>query len=231
MSKKNKSVLGGKTKLIVLIKNWLHQGFFYLDKTEMSYRIIWELIPFLFCFYFFNRIMDFDWLFAIIISGFISHTLNWVFNDNFWTCIMFTFPNILNPGEELTIQYLSQFQKKIKKNKSISGCMIYGSLSRSEWQIKSDLDIRILRKTGLLNGFLSYLFIYKERINAVIKKQPLDIYLADDVNFLRKMRKDEFPIFLKNKDERLYKEYKTMKTTDFTSIRKLNNINNSYESI
>ena len=43
---KIKAVVGGKTKLIVIIKNWIHQGFTYLDKTERFYRVIWELIPF-----------------------------------------------------------------------------------------------------------------------------------------------------------------------------------------
>lgn len=43
--KKDKAVVGGKVKLIVLFRNWAHQGFFYLDKTERFYRIIWEMIP------------------------------------------------------------------------------------------------------------------------------------------------------------------------------------------
>ena len=43
--KKDKAVVGGKVKLIVLFRNWAHQGFFYLDKTERLYRIIWEMIP------------------------------------------------------------------------------------------------------------------------------------------------------------------------------------------
>jgi predicted nucleotidyltransferase len=230
MSKKDKAVLGGKTKLIVLIKNWFHQGFFYLDKTEMLFRMLCEFILFSIVFSSLYYFINVQIIQCLILSSFISHTLNWVFNDNFWACIMFTFPSVLNPGEKLTIKYLSQFQKKLNKNKHIGGCMIYGSLSRNEWQIKSDLDIRILRKPGLLCGFLSYLFVFKERVNAVIKKQPLDIYLADDINFLRKMREDEFPVFLKNKDKRLYKEYKTRRTTDFSRVKNLNNIANSYEN-
>ena len=43
--KKIKAVAGGQIKWIVTIKQWIHQGFTYLDKTERFYRIIWELIP------------------------------------------------------------------------------------------------------------------------------------------------------------------------------------------
>ena len=221
-NKSKKAKIGGRVRYNVTIRNWIHQGFFYLDKTEMFYRLIWELIPFSFLFYFLNQINDISWFYTVMISGFFSHTINWIFNDNFWTCIMFTFPKILNPGEKLTIKYLSDLQIRTNNNESISGCMIYGSLSRGEWQIKSDLDIRILRKSGFLNGFKAYLFVFKERFIAVLKKQPLDIYLADSILFLKKMREDEFPIFIKNKDVNLKDEYKTDKVTDFSKVIKLN---------
>ena len=224
-SKDKKAKIGGKIKFNVTIRNWIHQGFFYLDNTEMFYRLVWELIPFTFFMYVLNLMGSSSWLYSILLSGFISHTLNWVFNDNFWTCIMFTFPKILNPGEKLTIKYLANLQRRTNNNESISGCMIYGSLSRGEWQIKSDLDIRILRKSGFLNGFKAYLFVFKERFIAVLKKQPLDIYLADSILFLKKMREDEFPIFIKNKDVNLKDEYKTNKVTDFSKVIKLNSIN------
>ena len=43
--KKDKAVIGGRVKFVVLFRNWIHQGFFYLDRTEKFYRVIWELIP------------------------------------------------------------------------------------------------------------------------------------------------------------------------------------------
>lgn len=224
-NKHRKAKIGGKLKIMVTIRNWIHQGFFYLDRTEMFFRVIWELIPFSLCFYFLTEMTSLNRLLVIFISGIVSHTLNWIFNDNFWTCIMFTFPKVLNPGEIKTIEYLSKLQERLNKKKFITGCMIYGSLSRNEWKTKSDLDMRVLREPGVINGLLSYLFVFKERVIAVIKRQPLDLYLADNISFLRKMRKDEFPIFLKNNDERLYKEYKTKDTVDFKVVSKLNGIN------
>ena len=221
-NKHKKAKIGGKIKFNVTIRNWIHQGFFYLDRTEMMYRVIWEIIPFTFFMCILYLAGSSSWLYSVVLSGFISHSLNWVFNDNFWTCIMFTFPRIMNPGEKITINYLSGLQRRIDSTDSISGCMIYGSLSRGEWQEKSDLDIRILRKSGSLNGFKAYHFVFKERVIAVFKKQPLDIYLADSTLFLSKMREDEFPIFIKNEDIGLKDLYNTVDVTDFSKVMKLN---------
>lgn len=79
--KKDKAVVGGKVKLIVLFRNWAHQGFTYLDKTEMLYRVIWELVPFCISFYLISS-SGLVWRGNCILSFLIAHTLNWMFNDN-----------------------------------------------------------------------------------------------------------------------------------------------------
>jgi predicted nucleotidyltransferase len=222
--KKNKAVIGGKTEYIVIIKQWIHQGFTYLDKTEMFYRIIWELVPFLIFFSTFYAFTESHIYMIVIISFLLGHTLNWIFNFNFWTCLCFTFPSLKNPGNDKTIKYLMKLQKRMLKEDCIGGCMIYGSLSRGVWHIKSDLDMRILRKPGFSNGFKAYLIVFKERIIAVWHKQPLDVFMADSIKFLDKVRDDEFPIFLKNEDQRLVERYKSNDRSDFTKISSLNHI-------
>ena len=221
--KKDKAVVGGKVKFIVLARNWTHQGFTYLDKTEKVLRVIWELIPMLFFIYLLSS-TGLPWWANGIISFFFAHTLNWVFNDNVWTCIQFTLPNLLNPGNEKTKLYLLQMQKRMQKRSVVAGCMIYGSMSRGVWREKSDLDIRIFRKPGFFNGIKGYWACWMERLIAVIEKQPLDIYLADSVSFLKKMRDDEFPIFLKGDDIRLVKAYGKFEIADFTKINSLNDL-------
>ena len=221
--KKDKAVVGGSVKLIVLFRNWAHQGFTYLDRTEMFYRVIWELVPFCIIFYLFV-LTGISWWCNIVLSFLLAHTLNWVLNDNMWTCIQFTLPNLLNPGNEKTKLYLVEMQKRMQNNKAVGGCMIYGSMSRGVWKNKSDLDIRILRKPGILNGFKGYWACWVERLIAVRNKQPLDIYLADSIDFLKKMRDDEFPIFLKGNDKRLVEVYGNFQIADFTNIDSLNEL-------
>ena len=228
IKKKKKAVADGKIEFIVPIKQWIHQGFTYLDKTEMFYRLIWEIIPFTF----FLTIVYFNFhvniYISISLSFLISHTLNWIFNYNFWTCLCFTFPKIKNPGNEKTIKYLIEIQNRMIKSSCVAGCMLYGSLARSTWHIKSDLDMRILRKPGILNGLNAYLVVFKERIIAVLKKQPLDLYMADSIEFLEKLREDEFPIFLKNNDERLFNHYKSKETIDFNNVNSLNELSHDF---
>lgn len=201
--KKIKAVEGGNIKWIVTIKQWIHQGFTYLDHTEMFWRVIWEIVPFTLFLLFFNAICGSRIWVSVVLAFIIAHTLNWIFNYNFWTCIDFTFPRVHNPGNDVTKEYLKGMQKRMKRNDAITGCMIYGSMSRAVWHNKSDLDMRIMGKPGIVNGFRAYLAVFHERLIAVWQKQPLDLYLADGIKFLQRMRKDEYPIFLKCSDSRL----------------------------
>ena len=221
--KKDKAVVGGKVKLIVLFRNWVHQGFLYLDRTEMFYRVIWELVPMI-TIYFLLSLTEIPMWGGVILSFLIAHTINWMFNDNLWTCIQFTLPNLLNPGNDKTKDYLLKMQKRMEKRYSVSGCMIYGSLSRGVWKDKSDLDVRILRRPGLVYGFLGYLACWTERLIAIYSRQPLDIYMADSTAFLKKMRDDEFPIFIKADDIRLCRLYGDIKIADFKAVKSLNEL-------
>lgn len=222
--KKIKAVAGGNIKWIVTIKQWIHQGFTYLDHTERFYRVVWELVPAALFLWLFKDIANMSWTWSVVLAFVISHTINWIFNYNFWTCIDFTFPSVKNPGNDATIQYLAEVQERMNKSDIVIGCLLYGSMSRHVWHDKSDLDMRIIGKPGLLNGFKIYLLVCRERLIAVKKKHPLDLYMADSVDFLNKMRDDEFPIVLKANDERLTKRYGELVATDFRKAKDLNHL-------
>ena len=224
MNKSRKAFIGGKPKYVTLFRNWGHQGYFYLDKTERFHRTTWELIPVIFLCYTFKMVIDLNLFYSIFLSFIIVHTYNWIVNNNFWAVVIHSMPKQKNPGENLTIEYLLTMQNRLEKSSAISGVLIYGSIARNKWHDRSDIDIRFLRKKGILNGFLSYLILRRERFIALILGQPLDSYLADSELFLQKMRKDEFPILIKNSDIRLIKEYNTDAITNFSSVNNLNKI-------
>ena len=46
-----------------------------------------------------------------------------------------------------------------------------------------------------------------ERFRPFIYKQPMDLFLADDVDFLKKMRSDEVPLLTICRDDRLESIY------------------------
>ncbi len=207
--KQRKASLGGKSKPVGLLRNWAHQGFFYLDNTERFGRVLLEIVPTVLLAYMFSHFSELSlkgyclWLASLV----IVHTLNWIINDNWWACVIFAFPKLKNPGVMQTRDYLKKMQIRLANDTSITGAMLYGSVARRVWHKRSDLDLRILREKGLLNGIIAYQVLIRERLIAVFARQPLDIYLADDVNFLMRMRKDEDPVFLKKQDLKLNQLY------------------------
>ena len=202
--KKNKAVIGGSARPFNLLRNWLHQGFFYLDKTERIFRIFMEIMPTLLLAYVLSVLLPDYNKFGIWISSLlVVHSVNWIFNDNWWACLLFAFPKMKNPGEEKTCLYLNNMASRLERNNSISSAMIFGSVSRGHWHDRSDLDVRLLRCPGIVNALCSVCVLLRERCIAVYLRQPLDVYLADGINFLMKLRKDEYPIFLKKDDDHL----------------------------
>jgi predicted nucleotidyltransferase len=195
---KRKSSTGGSPKLLNLPRNWLHQALFYMDRTEFLVRVFVEGIC-LFCLlfplsFFFQSVIT-DWR-VLVVSFLLVHTLNWILNGNWWALMMFTFPGIHNSGEELTCKYLSDMADRLKTNRSIAALAVYGSPARGQWHDKSDLDLRILRKKGFLNGWAAALVTMRERCKAFVAGQPVDLFLSDSPQFLMKMREDENPIIL-----------------------------------
>lgn len=226
--KKKKAKLGGKFVIWFAVSQWIHQGFTYLDRTEMFYRVIWELVPDVafFVLFYCSDLMSF-WP-SFILALFVVHTLNWVFNFNFWTGIDFSIPNFKNMGNERTIEYLRGVQNRMKKADCIGACTLYGSLSRAVWGEKSDLDMRIIRRPGILNGFKAYWVTFVERIIAVWYLNPMDLYMADGPKFLTRLRDDEFPIFLKLDDKRIFDYYDNngieLEEVDFDTVGHLNEL-------
>lgn len=221
MSKNRKAKEGGKIKYLTIFRNWMHQSFSYLDRTEMFYRFFWEIIPSLIIAFYINSS---SYLISFVLSIFLVHTYNWIFNNNFWAVIIHSMPSQKNPGETKTIKYLVKMQKRLLKSSSISGVLIYGSMTKNKWHSRSDIDIRFFRKKGWVNGLKSYILLRRERFIAFFSKQPLDSYIADNIKFLNKMNKNEKPIFIKNTDKRLYKRFKRSEITDFNKIKSLKNL-------
>jgi predicted nucleotidyltransferase len=206
---RRKATPGGGIRWWNLPRGWAHQGFFYLDRTQRLGRVVFEIVP------------------TLILAGLIAtvgkvplssvglwvgslgmaHTLNWVCNGNWWAGMLFAFPGLRNPGERATRDYLHRMAGRLENDHAISGVMIFGSVCRGQWHDRSDLDVRLLRRPGWRHGIAGVLILSRERLIALLARQPLDIYLADGIPFLRKLRPDEQPIFLKKDDPRLDEAY------------------------
>lgn len=205
----HKALAGGRARLGNLPRGWAHQGFFYLDRTQRIGWVVFEIVPTVVWAGLIGGIGGIPrssvWLWCG--SLLITHTLNWVLNGNWWAGLLFTFPGLRNRGDRATCEYLNRMAARLKGDRSISGVMIFGSAARGQWHDRSDLDIRLLRHRGLSHAVAGVLVLSRERCIAWWARQPLDIYLADGIPHLRRMRKDESPIFLKKEDPRLNLAY------------------------
>lgn len=203
-----KARLGERPRWINFPRNWLHQAVSYMDAGELLFRLVIEL----------TEIMAVWALLAIIAPGLncylvgslafvIIHTWNWVTNGLFWSVFIFTFPGLKNPGAQKTVVYLNAMRDRLSCSKCISGIAIYGSVTRQAWHDRSDIDIRFLRHKGVWNLIRAGLQTMAERFRAFLARQPMDLYLADDVDFLMKMRSDEVPLLTLCRDDRLQSLY------------------------
>jgi hypothetical protein len=217
-----KAVAGGKARLWNLPRGWAHQGFFYLDRTQRIGRVVFEIVPTVFFAGLVRALAGIPlsrvWLWGG--SLLLTHTLNWVLNGNWWAGVLFAFPGLRNQGERMTRDYLNEMADRLQQDRSISGVMIFGSVARGQWHERSDLDLRLLRRRGSRHGVAGVLVLARERWIAWWARQPLDIYLADDIAFLHRMRKDEPPIFLKKDDPRLDLAYPQGQPTRIETLKR-----------
>lgn len=178
-------------KLMVIGINWTFQSVLYMDRTERTFKLTFNLI---FTVIFAMLLVDYvkPLMLSVIIAFIISHTLNWTFNNNLFGLFK-TFGNVITPRGKFE-EYIKRLQMRIENEPSIVWAGIYGSLVRGEFKETSDLDVRLIRKPGFINGVRACIFVMKERTWANFHKFPLDIYVFDSYSeLLTKMKQDESP--------------------------------------
>jgi predicted nucleotidyltransferase len=179
-------------KVVIILTNWIFQGILYADKTEKMFKLLLDftltIILYFFLIQFSNAYL------RLIFSLIMSHTLLFIFNGQLFALAK-NFDIVYNEPQGI-IDYANGIKKRASKEKSINCLVVYGSLVRGEIKPTSDLDIRVIRKSGVLNGFRACIFGLKERSRALFSQFPLDMYVIDNPNHLLKMRHDESPKIL-----------------------------------
>ena len=195
-----------KLRYALIPSGWIFQGLLYADKTEKAFKILIDFILMLIFYLIFINFINI--LESLIYAFILAHTFNWFFNSNLM--IVFTKKYGLSIRAfviSFQISYIEELQNRIKKENSIQCAAIYGSLSRNENCETSDLDVRIIRKPGVINGIRACSFCMFERTRAVFNKFPLDLFLLDSMKPLSKLRDDEVPVVLHDPDRKLEKKY------------------------
>jgi predicted nucleotidyltransferase len=186
---------------------WLHQSTTYMDRSELVYHLLLNLVLFLVFYFLLDWSTNLGIILLAIIAGVSARTTNFILNDHFCEIVIFSFSSFSNGGRQKVAQYLINSDKRLSKCKSIYACTIYGSIVRGRFNEKSDLDIRYVRHPGFFNAIFALSFAVCERVIAVFNWIPLDLYVGDTEKFLDKMRADEIPIIIKDSDGNMKNKY------------------------
>ncbi|MFZ3382337.1 MAG: nucleotidyltransferase domain-containing protein [Candidatus Methanoperedens sp.] len=186
-----------KLKIFIILSNWTFQGMLYADKTERLFRLLLDCLMTIILYAIINQLILGGYL-ALIFAFLIAHTFNWIFNGQFF--VLGRYIGIKPDKHNDFIKFIKEFKFRIEQNKSIQLVVVYGSMARKELKESSDLDVRIVRKKGIINAFKSCFFAFSERKKAFFNRFPLDLYVVDSTNHLSKMRLDEVPIIIYDPD-------------------------------
>lgn len=192
------------SKFGVVASNWLFQGMRYMNFYEVALKIIVDAFLFFILLYIYKNFFSLSYEFVYFGVFIFAHTLNWVFNGHFYVLMRYISPIKINVNE--FYEYSEYLKKRVIVSRYISAGAVYGSYCRGALHENSDLDVRVIVNKGFLNGVMGALFCLRERFIAFFKKFPLDIYCFIETESLNKIRKDELPYVLCDKNN-LLKDY------------------------
>ena len=183
-----------KHQAIALGLHWVFQSLYYMDSTERWFKLSLDLLLTLVFAQALNLLLadKLAWLLGFL----LAHTLNFLFNGQIWG-VLKTYGSVQQHYVQYT-QYVERLGQRAAVEPSIDRLIIYGSLARQEWSPTSDLDARILRKAGFLNGMRACWFLLKERSRSLFNQFPLDLYVIDDMRSITRLREDGMGIALKD---------------------------------
>jgi hypothetical protein len=170
--------------------HWAFQSLLYMDPTERRFKLCLDILITAVL----GILLDI-WLPALaawITAFLVAHTLNFLFNGQLWG-ILKHYGFVKQTREQFT-RYVQDLDQRAQRELSIQYIVAYGSLSRREWSVSSDLDARIVRYPGLINGLRASWFLLRERSRALFKRFPLDVYIVDSENSLKRLRPDEIAV-------------------------------------
>jgi predicted nucleotidyltransferase len=177
--------------VLALLSHWLFQGLLYMDRTERWFKVGLDAVLTIL----YLAVAGFYWP-NLLIAISVAHTLNFLLNGQI--NVVFKNFGISGANEERLQHYLQGLGNRLQHEPSILYALAFGSLVRSELHDSSDLDIRVVRRTGISSGLRSCAFVLLERARATLNGIPLDVYVLDTEQRLSMMRSDEQPHYLKD---------------------------------
>lgn len=135
---------------------------------------------------------------AVLLAFIVSHTLNFMFNGQFFA--MFTHMGATGVTAEKFLEKTIKIQEEVKTKEFCAAAVAYGSLSRGCFKSTSDIDLRLVPQNGEANWWKLAFWAVSLRARAFVWGYPLDMYCYDADVLVKKMRSDELPIVINEKN-------------------------------
>lgn len=193
LSKDKKTSLYIKIPILTL-SSWLFQGILFMDATERIFKISIDLLIFVPIYLILSH---YNIVLGVVFALLLAHTLNWIFNGQIF--VLLKNLNLTRTEKNSFTNYIIYIKKLAQDETSIVAVGVSGSITSEELKETSDLDVRIIRRKGILNGFRSCFFVLIQRSKAFFKRFPLDIYVFDSYKKLYDV--DKNPVILLDKDD------------------------------
>lgn len=186
----------------VIASNWLLQGMRYMNAYEVSLKLLLDGLLTL------SLVWTLDWWdrpIMILICLMAVHSLNWILNGHFFVLMRYVYP-VPKTSEDFD-RYVIRLKQQAQRSRFIDGVAIYGSYCRGQLHEFSDLDVRIIVRSGFINGVAGAWFCLHERFMAFFMIFPLDIYCCVGTRCLDRLRDDEHPVILQDRSGVLANRY------------------------
>lgn len=191
-----------KTPFGVILTNWVFQGMRYMNDYERFLKLTLDALVITLIFV----ISATDPTPGILALLFVlAHTLNWIFNGHIFVLMRYVRPFPKTPDE--FDSFVNKLQAWGERSSCVQGIAIYGSYCRGQLHENSDLDVRVLVERGVMSGLCGAVFCLMARWNAFFLAFPLDVYCSVGGDGLDRLRDDEHPSMILDKNGMLAERY------------------------
>lgn len=186
--------------LAILLINWVFQGMRGMQGKELSFRLMLELA----C----AATIGFTaWrvgagTFSPIIGLMVGHTLNFLFNGQFWVCARYC--QSYRGNARSVARATTDLATELSSLPWLTEVAFIGSRARGgQPSDRSDIDLRLVFPKGAAGWWRTNLLLLRLRARALLQSVPLDLYAYDRPDALRRFDQEEPLLVVKDVDHRL----------------------------
>jgi predicted nucleotidyltransferase len=185
-----------------------------MEKSEKALKVMLEFIFLSIALFFAKLILNMPTVHALVLSIFIAHSLNWLLDGHFFV-LMKNIGLHKRSTSRSFHRFLIAMRHRWQGNPSVLALVVFGSTSRGEITPSSDLDVRVVRQKGFRSAVIVALKVWLERLQALFRGFPLDIYVVSSLDKLKnRLDPREQPIVILDPTNAVRETYDSVMTLD-----------------